>query len=134
MKVCPVVTRGAGNHLEILVFQHPVAGTQLVKGTLEDGENPERGAIRELFEESGLRAVATRFLGAHPVGLDETLWSFWQCDVGEAPEQWAHQTLDDHGHVFEFRWHALGASVPADMPPDFRDALKFVGGALTGAD
>ena len=36
------------------MFRHPLAGIQLVKGTVEPSESPEDAARRELFEESGL--------------------------------------------------------------------------------
>ena len=36
------------------MFRHPLAGIQLVKGTVEPSENPADAARRELFEESGL--------------------------------------------------------------------------------
>ncbi|WP_272972120.1 NUDIX domain-containing protein [Comamonas terrigena] len=59
-KACPVVIRGLGT-IEILAFEHPLAGLQLVKGTIEPGETSAAAALRELREESGLHAshVAT---------------------------------------------------------------------------
>ena len=111
---------------EVLVFQHPVAGTQLVKGTLEKGEDPMAGALRELSEESGLRALAARPLGSCPIGRDGVIWSFWLCEVTAPGAGWSHQTLDDHGHVFRFHWHDMGTPDPADMHADFRAALAFL--------
>lgn len=35
VKVCPVVLRNSGNSSELLLFEHPLADVQLVKGTLE---------------------------------------------------------------------------------------------------
>ena len=49
-KVCPYVLRGAGDRLEVLAFRHPLAGCQLVKGSLEPGERVVVGALRELAE------------------------------------------------------------------------------------
>jgi hypothetical protein len=34
-KACPIVLHNRNNHQEILVFNHPLAGSQLVKGTVE---------------------------------------------------------------------------------------------------
>ncbi|MDV6374563.1 NUDIX domain-containing protein [Deinococcus arenicola] len=34
-------------------------------GSIENGENPEDAAVREAFEETGLRVKLTRFLGAY---------------------------------------------------------------------
>lgn len=56
-KVWPCVLRYQAGW-QILAFTHPLAGRQLVKGTLESGESLEQGALRELFEESGLQEVA----------------------------------------------------------------------------
>ena len=53
-KVCPVILRKNNNTLEILLFKHPTAGIQLVKGTIEKSEPVFQAAIRELYEESGI--------------------------------------------------------------------------------
>ena len=52
-KACPVFLSSIpGAH--ILLFRHPIAGVQLVKGTIEKGETPAETALRELSEESGI--------------------------------------------------------------------------------
>ena len=53
-KAVPIVLRGEGDCLDILVFEHPRAGTQLAKGTIEAGESAPDAALRELWEESGI--------------------------------------------------------------------------------
>ncbi|MBF0678189.1 MAG: NUDIX domain-containing protein [Devosia sp.] len=72
-KVCPVVVRGSGRDQEILVFHHPQAGVQLVKGTLEPGEDPVTGDLRELAEESGLTGRAAAVLGTSDEIVDGQL-------------------------------------------------------------
>ncbi len=52
-KVCPVVFRDASMQ-QILAFEHPKAGVQLVKGGIEPGESVRAAALRELAEESGI--------------------------------------------------------------------------------
>ncbi|MHC8286071.1 NUDIX domain-containing protein [Pseudomonas sp. XS1P51] len=47
-KACPVVLRNI-EQLEILAFRHPLAGLQLVKGSVEPGELTGAAAVRELF-------------------------------------------------------------------------------------
>ncbi len=42
---------------ELLILQHPHAGLQLPAGTVEPGETPVDGALREAQEESGLTAL-----------------------------------------------------------------------------
>lgn len=44
-----VLRRSLG--VDVLAFEHPSGGRQLVKGTIEPGEAPEEAAVRELFEE-----------------------------------------------------------------------------------
>lgn len=61
-KVCPVVLRNQNQ--EILLFKHPLAGVQLVKGTVEVfDESYIIAAKRELAEESGITHVrSARYL------------------------------------------------------------------------
>lgn len=52
----------------LLVFTHrdqpmAVTGVQVPAGTIESGESPERGAVRELFEETGRRGHLVRPVG-----------------------------------------------------------------------
>jgi 8-oxo-dGTP pyrophosphatase MutT (NUDIX family) len=54
-KACPVVVRIIDGMEHLLVFNHPLAGYQRVKGTIELGERPSHAAVRELAEESGIR-------------------------------------------------------------------------------
>lgn len=54
-KVCPIVLRQNKGRIDILLFQHPNAGIQLVKGTPEAGEDLLHASLRELWEESGDR-------------------------------------------------------------------------------
>ena len=51
-KVSAFVTRDEG--AELLLFQHPYAGVQFPAGTVEDGEPPQKAALREVWEETGL--------------------------------------------------------------------------------
>jgi 8-oxo-dGTP pyrophosphatase MutT (NUDIX family) len=47
-----------------LALMSPEAGFQVPAGTLEDGEEPERGVLREAMEETGLtRLEVVAFLG-----------------------------------------------------------------------
>ncbi len=42
------------NRLEILAFEHPLAGLKIIKGTIEAEESPADAAIGKLREESGV--------------------------------------------------------------------------------
>lgn len=60
----PCVVREGIEGPELLVFDHPLAGTQLPKRTLEPNEEPLDGALRELREETGLLSVEmVRYIG-----------------------------------------------------------------------
>ncbi len=66
-KVLAYIIREIKSKTELLVFDHvdiPKVGTQVPAGTLELGESPENGVIREIYEESGLENFEEiRFLG-----------------------------------------------------------------------
>ena len=43
------------NNTELLCFVHPKTGwLEVVRGTIEKNEDPERAIVRELFEEAGI--------------------------------------------------------------------------------
>ena len=132
-KAVPVVLRTNHGRQEVLLFQHPLAGPQLVKGTVEPGESVSDASVRELAEESGL-------LRAHCVG-DFGTWE--QCPTGqvwhfremlveqELPETWSHFTTDGGGHIFEFFWHQLHEPAPSGCHPVFVAALAFLRSQLS---
>jgi 8-oxo-dGTP pyrophosphatase MutT (NUDIX family) len=130
-KAVPIVLRGEGLTIDILVFEHPRAGTQLVKGTIEPGESATNAALRELWEESGIGAARiARDLGVwgSPKGQ---AWHFHEVLVdGTLPENWEHFTQDGGGKLFRFRWHRLVEEPSATWHPIHRDALEFVRAAL----
>jgi 8-oxo-dGTP pyrophosphatase MutT (NUDIX family) len=56
-KVTCFITRQAGMHTELLLFNHPYVGVQIPAGTADPGEDPEIAARREAAEESGLEGL-----------------------------------------------------------------------------
>ncbi|MBV9219174.1 MAG: NUDIX domain-containing protein [Methylobacteriaceae bacterium] len=131
-KACPVVLRRGRRGPEILVFGHPTAGTQLVKGTVEDGEEPASAALRELREESGIaHAVVEAFLGilrSEEAPGEE--WHVFLCRTEPLPDTWRHLAEDDCGHEFSFFWHPLDEAPGEDWHPIFRRALDFIRAGL----
>lgn len=128
-KACPIVLRQRGE-VEILAFRHPLAGRQLVKGTVEPNETPDAAALRELAEEAGI-------IGAHISGqlgsdaiADGQTWHFPRVAVPELPDSWTFRCADDGGHEFAFFWHPLFSDADDDWHPTFRRALVFIQTAL----
>ncbi len=127
VKVVPVVLRRHGDRTEVLVFEHPQAGTQLVKGTVEAGETIATAATRELAEESGIvDAVAVRDLGVWHRGPPGQVWHFCEMATSSLPNAWDHITDDDGGHRFAFWWHPIAEPAPSSCHPLFADALAFL--------
>jgi 8-oxo-dGTP pyrophosphatase MutT (NUDIX family) len=126
-KACPVILSST-DRPRILLFRHPLAGVQLVKGTIESGETPAEAALRELSEESGIDdALVVSDLGCWNAEHLEQVWSFQLCQAqAPLPEQWTHQTRDDHGHSFSFFWAPFDELPVADCHPVFRRALRYL--------
>ena len=125
-KACPVLLRGDTVKRQILAFHHPQAGKQIVKGTVEPGEDPEAAAIREMAEESGLAVTIDHALGQLRFDQAGQIWHFFLCRPMPCPESWQHWTEDDGGHLFSFFWQPLSAEPGAGWHPDFIRALRFI--------
>jgi 8-oxo-dGTP pyrophosphatase MutT (NUDIX family) len=131
-KVCPVVLRTIGGDLQILAFEHPLAGRQLVKGTIEAGETIHLAALRELGEESGIRSASVR----RDLGIwapsDAQVWAFVECAPNHVlAEKWVHHAPDDGGHDFRFFWQSLSAPFRTEQwHRIFSDAARFVVNAV----
>ncbi|MEE1866807.1 NUDIX hydrolase [Pseudomonas auratipiscis] len=123
-KACPLILCRSARP-SILLFQHPLAGVQLVKGKIENGETFAQAALRELKEESGIvSAKVVSDLGCWDAGHQGQIWSFQLCETPETlPPLWTHDTLDDHGHTFSFFWAPLDNLPFADCHPVFQRAL-----------
>jgi 8-oxo-dGTP pyrophosphatase MutT (NUDIX family) len=130
-KLCPILIRPGIDGAELLVFRHPLAGVQLVKGTREPGESIAAGALRELAEESGItQARATIYLGGSANIAPGQLWHFLRVETGMLASRWSFATADDGGHLFSFFWWPLAARPGDDWHPIFVRALGHVRGAL----
>ncbi len=127
-KAVPVVLRTTHERLEVLLFEHPLAGSQLVKGTVEPGESVSEASVRELAEESGLvGARCVGDLGTWEQGPSGQIWHLREMLVEqELPETWSHFTTDGGGHTFKFFWHQLDAPAPPTCHPVFAAALAFL--------
>src|SRR5215472_2659948 len=125
-KACPVLFQDS-TASRIMVFRHPSAGIQLVKGTIERGERPSAAALRELREESGIAdGVVCRDLGLWDSGFEGHIWSIHVCATDRGlPEYWNHRCPDDGGIELRFFWHDLDTDPLGEWHPVFRRALEF---------
>lgn len=116
-KVISYIVRNIKGFPEILVFDHedqyPEAGTQVVGGTVEAGEELLPALIREIEEESGLKLNESDFKK-----IGETTYQrkdrpeinyrhYFLCKTNELPETWEHTVQsegEDNGMVFTFFW------------------------------
>lgn len=126
-KAVPVALHPDGAPLRIPAFEHPTAGLQLIKGTVNKGERPEHAAARELIEESGLETRAALMLGTSDTIAEGQMWHFALCRVvPPARDRWQHFCRDDGGHLFKFFWLSLQEPMPDGFDPLFHRAAAWM--------
>jgi 8-oxo-dGTP pyrophosphatase MutT (NUDIX family) len=101
---------------ELLVFDHrdfSEAGTQVPAGTDDNGEDPPASVVREVFEETGVRARVVRELGTvdtvAPRGKPRRN-HFFELATNESRDSWDHVVHghgEDRGLVFLCRFTPL---------------------------
>lgn len=104
-----LITRRGG--AEVLLFAHPHAGWQIVKGTVEPGETPALAARREFLEETGHEAPLLTARGSAQPSADRH-WFYFHGAGDALPEGWVHHCTDDGGQDYRFFWHRLGDPAP----------------------
>lgn len=138
IKIVPCVLRQRGEKTQVLAFVHPppLEDFQLVKGTVDRGEQLENAALRELYEESGIGLSSVRSkIGTlefiHPVGgkKERQFWKIFHVDTMEdLPERWNHIVTgngEDRRMNFRFYWHDLDG--PEDgFHPYFQAVLEKI--------
>jgi 8-oxo-dGTP pyrophosphatase MutT (NUDIX family)/SAM-dependent methyltransferase len=137
LKVAVYITRGD----RLLVFKHvhqPEAGIQVPGGTLEPGEAPVEGALREAREETGLTALqAVAYLGTTDYAFDppdpkiaRRHYVHLLCleDTPDTWVAWEHDPSDGSPGPIAFQhcWVPL-AAVPR-LCPSMGDLLPLIGG------
>lgn len=125
-KVIPIVLR---NHdSEILVFRHPLAGIQIVKGTVEPNESLEEAALRELYEEAGIRqSTIQKYYGTHQPSIGGPIWHIYLCKTNEElADRWVHYCADDGGLDFEFFWHPISVKPTNEWHDIFKELMEVL--------
>jgi len=140
-KAVAAVIRETNGQLELLVFQHPFAGVQIPKGTIEPNETVQTATVRELKEESGLEAEhAPQLIGKweRTVGggsnedgpLETNLWHISILKTEEQhPENWqheAHGSSAEDGLIFKFFWLPIDHTLAEKLEPLFGPTIKLI--------
>ncbi|MFZ4715820.1 MAG: NUDIX hydrolase [Bacteriovoracaceae bacterium] len=115
-KVLAYIHRDCNGINEVLVFDHvdsPEAGTQVIGGTVEDGEDLREALLREIIEESGL---VFHIVDVHPVAqstyhrkdiTEVNFRHYYQIEGSHLEDHWIH-TVDSQGEDnnlrFKFYW------------------------------
>jgi len=125
-KACPILIRSMGSP-QILVFRHPIAGIQMIKGTIEPAEDAGDAALRELHEEAGIDTTIQEDLGIWESGFDGQIWSLQLCFTPPGlPESWDHFCADDGGLDLRFFWHDLNCGPSHEWHSLYKSALQVV--------
>lgn len=139
-KACISLWRPAARGLEILAFRHPLAGSQLVKGTHEVAETIQQTALRELNEEAGLSLDQLQpslgsihlLLPTNAQQIESLELQTWHLFLEPAPadlaDQWSHLASgspQEEGLNFDFFWQDLGSAAEnKDFAPIFQGVMQ----------
>lgn len=126
-KVCPIVLRDQEAKRQFLAFEHPLAGRQLVKGTVEQKESDELAARRELEEESGISIDLRNLkrIGASARIVSGQEWIFFETTLLNPPDHWTYRSNDDGGQLFSFFWQDIDAPLDDRWHESFHAVLDF---------
>jgi 8-oxo-dGTP pyrophosphatase MutT (NUDIX family) len=119
-EACPVVFRDSSMR-QILAFEHPDTGLQLVKGGIENGEDAGAAALRELEEEAGIANMSiARDLGTWSSGHDGHVWSLQLCTYSpKLPDTWTHEER-------RFLWQDMHREPDRRWADQYRRALATI--------
>ena len=102
-----------------------------MKGNINKGEPLEAACSRELEEESGIQAQAVRQLGVWDANFKNQVWGFCLMHYeGSQPDNWAFETHDEGGQVFNFFWQPLNAPLNDSWNEMYSNAFHYIKNAL----
>jgi 8-oxo-dGTP pyrophosphatase MutT (NUDIX family) len=150
LKACPCVLRLTEARVQVLVFEHPLAGWQIPKGTVEEGEAPDEAALRELYEESGIAdariignlGVIERITGGGPdeAGPPERhLWHLYHMETTgeiESREGWTHDARGseaEEGLRFSYFWFDIHGEL-SRFHPFWEQVFAWIRGYLAAGE
>jgi ADP-ribose pyrophosphatase YjhB (NUDIX family) len=123
----------------LLCFQHPTAGKQIPKGTVEQAETAEQACLRELAEGTGLiftrqpiaLGMLERIVGggyAEDGRLERHIWHVFEMQFFDLPSTWIHVaegSSEEQGLLFSFFWQPL-ASKPVGFDEIYVKVIELV--------
>ncbi len=134
------VIRRRDQDIELLVFDHPEAGTQIPKGRIRPGEKHRDAAARELAEESGLelepRELIAHFEHSFSRPLTSAIvtedWYVWLFEApADSPESWIHEP-DEEDMPFSYRWIAVDERTVEKVHSHFSRVVNLTQAFLRG--
>lgn len=138
--VCYVTRAALSGVNELLVFEHSdpglEPGLQVVAGGIEPGENHAQAALRETWEEAGLRLEHPVYLGMREyqptlkhsrANRLEHQHFYWLQAPPDTPNAWEHRVLngeEDTGLIYRQRFVPLESVALAEGLDRMLDGLK----------
>ncbi len=136
-KVIAYIIREKYSSKEVLVFDHknmPEAGTQVVGGTVDPGEELKTALVREIYEESGLNVIESdlKYIGESVYFRkdfpEKNLRTYFLIDGNHLPNSWSHQVIssgEDNNLVFDFYWVSLSIA-KVKLVGNFQEYLEIL--------
>ena len=128
------------NYSELLCFEHPITLLyEVVRGTVEEEEDPQASIIRELQEEAEIEEVSIatlKLMDSKVINVD--LYNNSESNVEQCYHGFIIKLFDDkfsvihhkvisngedNGHIYKFQWYKYDSKLFAKLNPN---TLKFL--------